>query len=291
MAKAKATKTPTVSTKKTKSQPKEKAAKKKASKSSIPAIQRPRSMTVESFAQYILTLRGSYEYRVAELERMHAEKKCPHKAIQHVKSFLKEIEYIEKRMGPMIRPRRKQTDKKNNILMKKVNVSPQLAAFLKLKKGEQVSRSECNTAITMYINVKDRDNVPAEKRKWLERMNPDNVGRCLQTDTKSIIEPDEALSKLLNYPAYQKRVKAGKQVWHRKNKETGEKVDKVETEDHLTYSVVQHLLAPHFRTAAAATTEEAAPAAAKKGGRKAKAPEPESEVEESEVDDDEEDEE
>lgn len=228
-------------------------AKTEKAKSNIPVIHRPRSITVETFNEYTTSAMANFDYRIEELEKMHADGKCPHKAIQHMRSLQKELVYLTKRITPIIKPRRKQTDKKNNILMKKVEVSPKLAKFLKLKKGEQVSRSECNTAVTMYINVKDVDKVSDEKRKWLDRMNP-NGKRCLQSkELGSVIEPDDALSDLLDYPAYQKKVAAGKHFWNRKNKETGVKERVKETDDKLTYAVIQHLLAPHFKTGKTAT--------------------------------------
>ena len=215
-------------------------------KSNIPAIKRPRSITVDSYNEYMSSTAANFDYRIKELETMYNDSKCPHKAIQHIRSVEKEWLYFAKRILPLIKPRRKQTDKKNNILMKQVEVSPDLAKFLKLEKGEKVSRSECNTAITMYVNIKDLKKVANEKKKWIDRMNPGGK-RCLQSeDDGSVIEPDKPLAKLLDYEGYKKRVAAGEHFWHRKNKETGELEDIQETDDKLTYSVVQHLLAPHF---------------------------------------------
>jgi chromatin remodeling complex protein RSC6 len=238
-------------------------------KSSIPAIKRPRSINQMTFVEYIDSTMVNLEYRLSELDALHAEGKCPHKAIQHLKSLQKEFQYLSKRITPLIKHPRKQVDKTNNVLMKQVTVSPALAKFLHLGKNEQVSRSECNTAVTMYINVKNLEDVSPEKQKWLKRMNPKGE-RCLQSpDNGSIIVPDKALSDLLNYPAYQKRVAAGKHYWHRKNKETGVYEDIQETDDRLTYSVIQHLLAPHFKSdqPASAPTPAATTKAAR--GRKA----------------------
>jgi len=241
-----------------KAAPKGKAAAKKApKKSNIPAITRPRGLTQESFERYMSSATANAEYRLNELETMHSEGRCPHKAVQHLRSVLKEYAYITKRVTPLTKKKRKQVDKSNNILMKKVDVSPELAKFLKLKKGEQVSRSEVNTAVTMYINIKDLKAVPPAKKKWIARMNPRGERSLQDEDNGSIIHPDKALSTLLKYPAYQKRVNAGKHVWHRKDKETKEPLDVVEDNDQLTYSVVQHLLAPHFpkKKAASAPVE------------------------------------
>jgi len=262
---ARAAKTTTTAKRVTKAVPKKgkakaaakgKAARKTPKKSNIPVITRPRGLTQETFEKYMSSAVSNAEYRLAELETMHSEGKCPHKAVQHLKSMLKEYAYITKRITPLTKKKRKQVDKSNNILMKKVDVSPALAKFLKLKKGERVSRSVVNTAVTMYINIKDLKKVAPEKKMWIARMNPAGK-RCLQDESNgSIIHPDKALSSLLNYPAYQKKVKAGKQVWRRKNKETEEMEDVVEEDDKLTYSVVQHLLAPHFPKKGAAVADE-----------------------------------
>lgn len=255
-------------------------------KSNIPVIKRPRSITAETYQEYTTSAAANFEHRIKELEAMYADSKCPHKAIQHLKSFEKEWQYFTKRILPMIKPRRKQTDKKNNILMKQVTVSPALAKFLKLGKGEQVSRSECNTAITMYVNIKDLKKVAPEKKKWVERMNPGGKRSLQSSEDGSVILPDDALSKLLDYEGYKARVEAGEHYWHRKNKETGVYEDIQETDPKLTYSVVQHLLAPHFpRSASSAAKASSAPAkkAPAKPRKSAKsAPEPEV-VEESEA--------
>jgi len=241
---------------KTKVPKKADGAKKVPKKSNIPSISRPRGITQDSFEKYMASAVANGEYRLAELQKMHEEGKCPHKAVQHLRSVIKEYAYIEKRIAPLTKKKRKQVDKSNNILMKKVEVSPKLAKFLKLKKGEKVSRSEVNTAVTMYINIKDLKQVPAEKKKWVTRMNPGGTRNLQDPEHGNVIHPDKELSDLLNYPAYQKKVKAGKQVWKRKNKETGEQELKVEENDQLTYSVVQHLLAPHFPKSSKATKTE-----------------------------------
>lgn len=247
-------------------------------KSNLPVIKRPRSITQDTFAEYINSTMVNVDYRLSELAALHENGKCPYKAIQHLKSLQHELQYLSNRIAPLIKPRRKQVDKANNILMKKVNVSPTLAKFLQLGKNEQVSRSECNAAVTMYINVKDMDAVLPERQKWLKRMNPKGERSLQSKQNGSVIEPDKALSDLLDYPAYQKRVAAGKHFWNRVNKVTGLKEKVQETDDRLTYAVVQHLLAPHFKDVKQTAP---APVAAKKGGRKA-APAPVVEDEESE---------
>jgi len=245
----KATKAKATKAKATKAKPAAKTVKKeapaKAERPSMPAISRPRGNTKEAFGKYMSSVSANFDHRLKEVQALYDEGKCPYKVVQHFNNVLKELAYMEKRILPLAKSQRRQVDKSNNILMKKVPVSPQLAKFLKLRKGEMISRSEGNTAVTMYINIKDRDSVAPEKKKWVSRMNPKD--RNLQDpENGSIIHPDKALSDLLDYPAYQARVAAGEHFWKRINKETREEYKVAETDDRLTYSVIQHLLAPHY---------------------------------------------
>jgi hypothetical protein len=61
-----------------------------------------------------------------------------------------------------------------------------------------------------------------------------------------IIIPNKVISDLLNYPAYQEMVRRGEKTWLRQDPITRQMVQVVETNDRLTYVIVQHLLAKHF---------------------------------------------
>lgn len=61
-----------------------------------------------------------------------------------------------------------------------------------------------------------------------------------------IIVPNQVVSHLLDYPAYQDSVRRGEKTWLRKDPITRQDVQVVETNDRLTYAVAQHLLAKHF---------------------------------------------
>lgn len=145
----------------------------------------------------------------------------------------------EEQLSPP-RPRRE------NCLTKPLSISFALKDFLGLQPGEKISRSKVNTAITMYINIRDVSKVPAEKQKWIEKMNPGGQRNLTFPSDVSIIIPDEKLSKLLDYPAYVESVAKGEKKWQRKNITTGQMEEVVETDPKLTYSVVQHLLGKHF---------------------------------------------
>lgn len=62
----------------------------------------------------------------------------------------------------------------------------------------------------------------------------------------TIIIPNQVVSDLLNYSAYQDSIRRGQKTWLRKDPITHQMVQVVETNDQLTYAVVQHLLAKHF---------------------------------------------
>lgn len=113
------------------------------------------------------------------------------------------------------------TRSSGNIFTSQVNVSPQMEEFLGIPNGQTVSRTQVNSAVISYI---------------YDNCQPAGF----------VITPDDTLSKLLDYPAYQERVKQGQVVWRRRNHETREMQDVVETNDRLTFSVCQHLLAKHF---------------------------------------------
>jgi len=56
------------------------------------------------------------------------------------------------------------------------------------------------------------------------------------------ISPDEKLENLIKYNDYCQRVKEGRVLWKRRNRD-GEIINFVETSCTLTYAVIQHLLA------------------------------------------------
>lgn len=269
--KTKATKeTKVKATKETKVKPAKgaKAGAKAKAKSNIPVIVRPRSINPETFALYMESVFANSTYRKGELEAMHEADKCPHKAIQSLSALEKELSYISKRLGPMLRRHRRPSSKENNILMKNVDVSPELAKFLGLKKGQQISRSTVNRAITTYVNVKDMANPKPGQEEWIKRLNPGGKRNLQSPEDRSVIVPDKALNQLLGYDAYVKRVAGGKEFRFQKNKETRERTRVKVTSPELTYSVLQHLLAAHYPKSDVAETA-AAPA---RRGRKAAEP-------------------
>jgi uncharacterized protein (DUF736 family) len=132
--------------------------------------------------------------------------------------------------------------------MKKLDISPDLSSFLGLEPGEKISRVEVNRAITAYIHVNDINDpeMNPNKRKWVDKLNPGGLRSLQDPNNKSVIVPDQKLSDLLDYPAYKKQVENGEKTWKRRNRTTVDFIEIVETDPKLTYSVLQHLIVPHF---------------------------------------------
>jgi SWIB/MDM2 domain len=103
-----------------------------------------------------------------------------------------------------------------------VTVSRELSTFLHLKEDEKISRSDATKMICDYI-------------KLFGLRSPDD---------STVIIPDKALSDLLHYTEYQKKVAAGQHFWNRNI--DGVYKDVLETNDKLTYFNIQYLLKDHF---------------------------------------------
>lgn len=100
-------------------------------------------------------------------------------------------------------------------------VSGKLTKFLGLPPNTKLSKLQVNRMITDYIKANN-----------------------LQNRLKII--PNPKLAELLDYDDYVTRVLNGRVAWARRDPNTGDRVQKVETDSSLTYSVLQHLLAKHF---------------------------------------------
>lgn len=119
-------------------------------------------------------------------------------------------------------------------------ISDQMCDFLGLEHGSKLSRADLTIAVTKYIYSNGKEE--GIKKMWADKMNPN--GRDLRDpDDRSVILPDEALSEVLDYQGYVDRVKAGEVTWKRRYPNT----EIVQGDISLTYPILQHLLAKHFR--------------------------------------------
>jgi chromatin remodeling complex protein RSC6 len=153
----------------------------------------------------------------------------------------------------------KSMKKRNNAKPKvsgfslRCNITPELAAFLKVDPNETFTRSEITNAVCAYINFKPTETRPSARR-W-SYLNDAGTGadgvvvpvRNLQdSEKKTKIIPDKTLSDLLAYDAYKRAVKNGEIKTKKINKATRHEEIFVQTDDSLAYKVVQKLIQRHF---------------------------------------------
>jgi len=125
-------------------------------------------------------------------------------------------------------------------LVSKSEVTDELADFLKISSGSQITRNEITNAICVYCHL-----IPDEKRPQMlvwEKINPKGKRDLQDPNNKSIIIPDKKLSKLLNYKKYIRDVNNKKITENKVNKETNEKEVIIVTDPSLKYYVMQKLI-------------------------------------------------
>ena len=129
-------------------------------------------------------------------------------------------------------------------LMMKCDISDELRTFLKLKKGEQLSRVEATRAVCAYAHFKED-----EKREGMLRwqyLNPKCKRDLQDPENRKAILPDAALGELLGYEKYKKDVAKGKVTKKIKNRLSGEVTEvKLESKE-MYYWTIQRLLKRHF---------------------------------------------
>jgi macrodomain Ter protein organizer (MatP/YcbG family) len=150
------------------------------------------------------------------------------------RSLKKELQEYHKVMNNVMKKKkRKNTNRRVNSesgFLKKKSISQEMANFLKVPADTKMSQTEISKAISSYIARRGND---ADLDK---RMNPDN--RDLREPGElSLINPDEALTKLFNLDQYQKDVRAGKIKNNR-----GEIV----RDDRFTNNVIPRLIQNHL---------------------------------------------
>ena len=189
-----------------------------------------------------------FELLDAEIDRKSREKEKGTRSLRTIRKVLtqmrKEVPYVTKS-----REARKQSSTRKEStsgLMMKFSISKELATFLDIPTDTKLSRVDVTRAICVYSHLKEN-----EKREEMLRWKYLNPGskRDLQfpQDKKAII-PDKALSKLLRYDEYKKKIAAGLVTHNMKNKETGEKITVQVKTEALHYWAIQNLLSIHFFT-------------------------------------------
>lgn len=129
-------------------------------------------------------------------------------------------------------------------ITKRFQISKELAAFLKVPEGTELSRVEATNGICVYAHL-NQDEKRESMLRW-KNLNPGCKRNLQNPKDKKAIVPDAELTKLLRFNQYKKDVKAGKIKIKSKNKTTGKKEERVVTSDIMYYYVIQKLIGVHF---------------------------------------------
>lgn len=192
--------------------------------------------------EHVARYEALFQFLDAEIDRKCRKKERGVRALITMRKSLtamyKEVPNLHRRK-PSTKPRK---DCESG-LTSKLPISTELAKFLKVDPKTKLSRVDAVCALCVYIK-RDPDETRERMLRWVHL---NKKGRNLQDPgVGSTIIPDEALSKLLRYPAYQKAVKKGKVTKKVRHKMTREVTEVVVTSDGLYYWTLQRLLAPHF---------------------------------------------
>jgi len=240
--------------------PAKKVATKRATKPKVevPKIVRPRVITKESHSDYMDSVYEHFSFRRDQVAAFYDDKRCPNACLQYMNAVLRELETMKTRVNRKLVAKRRTTgNHANGALVAPVALTKELCKFLGVPAGTELGRAEVNRAIAAYIHFDPEAKVdlstPAKKAAyknklmWVKKLNKNGAVRNLQDEEKhSIIHPDAKLGALLNVKQYRKDVRAGRVVFKRKNRETGDVDEVVQDSDEINYSVLQHLLRVHF---------------------------------------------
>lgn len=206
-----------------------------------PKTRAPRKkVTLDSFLEKIEELLTSLD---EEITKKQTQRETGVRTFQTIRKRVRDL----KRDAPKISSARRRNVNRGNTksgFTLKCEITPALHKFMKLKKNENPTRVEITNAICAYVRMK-----PDEKREQVLRwqvLNPKGKRNLQNPERKMEIQPDAALSKLLNIAQYAEDVKKGN-IWRNKvNRETKEKERVKVTEPVIEYWTLQRLVQPHI---------------------------------------------
>jgi len=195
-------------------------------------------VTLESYTAQLEDIVNSLN---TEIEKL---KTSGNKGVKFLKSIRNSVLVAKKRAPKLAKQKRRKSPNAKSGFKIPHNVSDELRSFLKLKKGDQISRVDTTRALTVYIHLKTDEKREAIL-KWA-RLNPEGKRNLQSATDGTIILPDAKLKKLLRFDEYVKAVKAGKVMCRRKNKETKEVEERLQEDTNLHYYTIQKLIQHHF---------------------------------------------
>ena len=191
-----------------------------------------------------------------EIDRKSRKKEKGTRVLQTARKILTQMRKEVPHVTRSREARKQSSTRKKAIsgLMMSFSISKELATFLKVPASTRLSRVEVTRAICVYAHLKEGEKRD-EMLRW-KHLNPEGKRDLQFPQDKKAIIPDKALSKLLRYDEYKKKIAAGLITQKSKNKDTGKKeIIKVKT-DALYYWAIQNLLNVHFLKDEVSTEDE-----------------------------------
>lgn len=163
---------------------------------------------------------------------------------RQLKGIRNKVKAVQKNIPRCLKTKNKNGTKKVSGFILPCKITDELADFLGVPRGTQLSRTEVTNGMCVYIKLR-----PDEKRETMLRwkhLNPDGKRDLQNPKNKMIILPDEPLKKLLRYSSYVEDVKKGLIKKRVKNPKTNEYTFEVVTSTDLYYWSAQYLIKGHF---------------------------------------------
>jgi len=183
----------------------------------------------------------------SEIKRKSREKEKGVRTLQRIRKTVRELKSETPRIANTKRKLRTPNSNRVSGFRIKYPVNAECAAFLQVKEGTPLNRTEVTNAICVYAHLS-----PDEKRprmlRW-EYLNPGCKRNLQRQGERMALDPDDVLIKLLRYDEYQRKVKDGeitKTTTTKGPNGTSTKKIEVQDDDTLYYRVLQKLIGHLF---------------------------------------------
>lgn len=199
---------------------------------------------VVSLASVLETLKQAEKFCDTEIENRAKTKEPGAKTFKSIRKLIKEVAQRLPRLANQKRRNNRANTSVESGFGKEINISPELAKFLKVDVNTKLTRNDITRAICTYIHY-DPATATERMKRW-EYLNPEGERNLQNPSERKAILPDKALSALLGYDKYKKNVSEGKEFFNKTNKATGQKEQTRVEDDSLYYFVIQKLIQKHY---------------------------------------------
>lgn len=198
-------------------------------------------VTVDDVLKDLQEIRELLTGEIVALQSLHSRVK----GVRKLQGIRKKVENVEKRIPKLTKRKRTVKANNNSGFGKLMTPSKELSTFLKLEKGQKISRTDVTRAICAYIHI-DENEKRDEILVWESKMNPNRKRNLQNANDKNRIDPDEKLLKLLKYDKYKISVANG-EIKTKRKQPNGTRKEITLEDDNLYYTTIQRLLTHHLK--------------------------------------------